>query len=253
MDSKTYVNEIDISKIKNGQEVRVGIDAFPDKKYTGQVISVANVGEQLKNADAKVFEVVIRLRGTDPILRPAMTTSNQIVTASYKDVVFIPIEALFGNDTMTYVYKSNGIQQVVVAGEMNENYRIIEQGLQEGDELYLSAPENVAKFKLVGEELIPIIKQRKAEKEREDQLRLEEAQKAEEARRNARQNFRRGGGNGGPGGGMPQGMTMQGAPPQGASSGTQVRERPQGAPAGDSTQRRRPPRTADSTQVAKTE
>lgn len=248
MDSKTYVNEIDISKIKSGQEVRIGIDAFPDKKYTGQVISVANVGEQLKNADAKVFEVVIRLRGTDPILRPAMTTSNQIVTASFKDVVYIPIEALFGNDTMTYVYKTNGIQQVVVAGEMNENYRIIEQGLQEGDELYLSAPENVGRFKLVGQELVPIIKQRKAEKEREDQLRLEEAQKAEEARRNARQNFRR------QGGAMPQGM-MQGKPPQGANAqpSAQAGARPQGAPAGDSTQRRRSPRSADSTQVVKTE
>lgn len=31
MNSKTYVNEIDISKVKAGQEVRIGIDAFPEK------------------------------------------------------------------------------------------------------------------------------------------------------------------------------------------------------------------------------
>lgn len=246
MDSKTYVNEIDISKIKNGQPVRIGIDAFPDKQYRGQVISVANIGEQLKNADAKVFEVVIRLSESDPILRPAMTTSNQIVTASFTDVLYIPIEALFGNDTVTYVYKTNGTRQVVVAGEMNENYRIIEQGLNEGDEIYLSMPEKPERFKSAGEELIPIIKQKKEEKEREEQLRLEEARKAEEARRNARQNFRGGGGRGGSyGGSSSQGM---GTPPAGGRPEGSGRQRS----AGDSTQqKRRPESRVDSSKVAK--
>ncbi len=50
MVSKTYVNEIDISKVSRGQQVRVGVDAFPEKKYTGVVTSVANIGEQLRNA-----------------------------------------------------------------------------------------------------------------------------------------------------------------------------------------------------------
>jgi multidrug resistance efflux pump len=52
MSSKTYVNEIDISKIKEGQKVRIGVDAFPDNKYTGVVADVANIGEQLPNTDA---------------------------------------------------------------------------------------------------------------------------------------------------------------------------------------------------------
>ncbi len=59
MISKTYVNEIDISKIKVGQIVRIGVDAFPEKKYDGSIFEVANIGEQLPNTDAKVFEVLI--------------------------------------------------------------------------------------------------------------------------------------------------------------------------------------------------
>ncbi len=59
MISKTYVNEIDVSKLKPGQEVRIGVDAFPEKKYNGRVFEVANIGEQLPNTDAKVFEVTI--------------------------------------------------------------------------------------------------------------------------------------------------------------------------------------------------
>ena len=59
MKSRTYVNEIDISKVKVGQDVMVGVDAFPDKEYTGRVTEVANIGEQLRNSNAKVFEVII--------------------------------------------------------------------------------------------------------------------------------------------------------------------------------------------------
>ena len=47
MISKTYVNEIDVSKVKVGQRVRLTVDAFPEKSYSGVVTSVANIGEQL--------------------------------------------------------------------------------------------------------------------------------------------------------------------------------------------------------------
>src|SRR5690606_2594225 len=81
MISKTYVNEIDISKVKTGQKVQIGVDAFPDRKYTGEVTEVANIGEQMRNSNAKVFEVRIRVNEFDSILRPAMTTKNTIITS----------------------------------------------------------------------------------------------------------------------------------------------------------------------------
>jgi hypothetical protein len=180
MQSKTYVNEIDISKIKVGQRVRIGVDAFPDKSYTGEVIEVANIGEQLKNADAKVFEVMVKINESDPILRPAMTTSNQIITAIYPDTLFVPLEALFGDDTLTYVYRTNKTRQVVVLGEMNENFRIIEAGLEAGNELYLSKPENGENFKLVGTEYISVLKERLRLKEEAEQKRKDEAKKQQE-------------------------------------------------------------------------
>jgi HlyD family secretion protein len=84
MISQTYVNEVDISKVQKGQVVKIGIDAFPDKKISGKVMSVANVGEQLPDNDAKVFEVTILLDNIDTTLRPAMTTSNTIMTQTLK-------------------------------------------------------------------------------------------------------------------------------------------------------------------------
>ena len=65
MVSKTYVNEVDIRKVEMGQKVQLGLDAFPDKKLTGAVISVANMGEQKPNSDSKVFEVSIQVNESD--------------------------------------------------------------------------------------------------------------------------------------------------------------------------------------------
>ncbi len=182
MISKTYVNEIDISKVKKGQKVRIGVDAFPEKKYTGVVYEVANIGEQLPNTDAKVFEVNIKVDGSDPILRPAMTTSNQIITASYDSVLFIPLEAVFVEDSIPYVFKKSGVKQVVLLGPENENEVIVEKGLKEGDRILLNMPENPEKYSLTGEELIPVIKDRILQKK----LREEKRKREEEMKRIAR-------------------------------------------------------------------
>jgi len=151
MISRTYVNEIDISKIKVGQEVRIGIDAFPEKKFTGKVQDVANVGEQLPNTNAKVFEVNIVINEFDSILRPSMTSKNTIITASISNVLFAPIEAVISTDSVTYVFKKNGgrlIKQQVIAGESNDNEIILKAGVKENDELSLLPPENADKIKL---------------------------------------------------------------------------------------------------------
>lgn len=148
MKSKTYINEIDISKIKVGQQVNLGIDAFPDKKFTGTVTEVANIGQQLPNSNAKVFEVVIEVNEYDSILRPAMTTKNEILTASIDSVLFIPLDCVQSNDSMSYVY-TNGEKQQVILGPANENEVIIRAGLEKDEEVYLVAPSKAESFRLV--------------------------------------------------------------------------------------------------------
>ncbi len=146
MVSKTFVNEVDISKVKKGQEVKLKVDAFPDNEYTGTVIKVANIGETLKNYDSKVFEVTVQVNESDSILRPAMTTSNEIVTNIYEDVVSIPLEALF-SDTLAYVYKDEAgkiIKQEVITGASNDDEIIIEHGLAGSDEIYFAPPEDLS-------------------------------------------------------------------------------------------------------------
>jgi HlyD family secretion protein len=167
MISKTYVNEIDISKVKINQSVKVGVDAFPEKEFSGTVYEVANIGEQLPNTDAKVFEVRIELNEKDTILRPSMTTSNSVITQVFEDVLYVPLEAVRANDSLTFVYTKTRERRVVVLGESNENFIIVELGLKKGEKLYLSSPEDPESFKITGLELMDIIKQKEGEKKME--------------------------------------------------------------------------------------
>jgi HlyD family secretion protein len=145
--SKTYVNEVDVRKVKTGQKVDVGLDAYPDKKLSGKVMRVANVGEQRPNSDAKVFEVSVELAGSDPTLRPAMTTSNRIIASVIDNTLFIPLECLHNfRDTVTFVYRSEGIKtikQEVIIGETNANDVVIKKGVEEGQKIYLSIPQGL--------------------------------------------------------------------------------------------------------------
>ncbi|HFA48517.1 MAG TPA: HlyD family efflux transporter periplasmic adaptor subunit [Bacteroidetes bacterium] len=196
MISKSYVNEVDISKVQKGQDVQVKVDAFPDREYSGSVIQVANVGEQLRGYDSKVFEVTVRINEVDSILRPAMTTSNEILTYTFPQVLYIPLEAL-QNDTIAYVFKKEGgkiVRQEVLTSETNDNEVIIEHGLKEGEEVLLTVPDNAEKLplKAVDPKIKADIKKRLKE---EKKKRMDEALKKMNEVKDEYQPKNEGGGN----------------------------------------------------------
>jgi hypothetical protein len=169
MITKTYVNEIDISKVKVGQKVNIGIDAFPDKKFTGQVLEVANIGEQIRNSNAKVFEVKIAVNEYDSIVRPAMTTKNTIITDEIDSVLFIPLEAMFNNDSIQYVIVGKTKKQVIT-GKSNENEIVVLAGLTVGENVLLSTPSDADDYdyEMLSEEIIQAAKERKDTLEKEE-------------------------------------------------------------------------------------
>lgn len=147
MNSRTYVNEIDISRVQVGQKAIIEVDAFPDKSFSGVVTEVANMGEQMRNSNAKVFEVLIHINGYDSILKPSMTTKNSIITEIIDSVIFIPIECVNIQDSINYVYTPSGRKQVV-PGKTNETSIIINEGIEAGDEVYLIPPEGADDWSL---------------------------------------------------------------------------------------------------------
>ncbi len=144
MITKAYINEVDISKVMPGQNAKVTVDAFPGKEFRGMVVSKANIGEQVRNYDTKVFEVIVFLQEQDSLLRPAMTTGIEITVDSIPTALQVPIEAI-QSDSVSYVFKKTKAgfeKQEVVLGPSNDLSIAIALGLNDGDVVSLNAPQN---------------------------------------------------------------------------------------------------------------
>ncbi len=143
MESITYVNEVDIQQIEVGQRVEVGLDAMPEKQLTGIVTDVANIGIQRPNADAKVYEVIIEIQESDSTLRPAMTTSNIIHINSISNALYLPLETVHAQDSMSFIYSKVGgdpVMRQVILGKMNSNSVVILEGVKPDYNVFLSIP-----------------------------------------------------------------------------------------------------------------
>jgi RND family efflux transporter MFP subunit len=152
MESLTYVNEIDVRKIVVGQPAVLTLDSDPTKRLKGKVSSVANMGEQRPNQDAKVYEVRVVIEDSDTTLRPGMTTGNGIETYSIKDALYLPLEAVSSEGGIPFVYKQSGgkiTKQEVATGAMNDNEVVIVKGLAEDERVLLSPPDDKGKLALV--------------------------------------------------------------------------------------------------------
>lgn len=99
------VDETDIVNIKNGQSAEVTIDAIPNKTFQGTVTEigdnamirstgVATSQSTAGSQEAKDFKVVVTLSDPPPNLRPGLSTTAKITTATRNHVLAIPIQAL---------------------------------------------------------------------------------------------------------------------------------------------------------------
>lgn len=148
----TYVNEVDIRKIKVGQAVSIKLDAEQQKRLKGVVVQVANIGEQRPNQDSKVFEVVIDILTKDPDLRPSMTTSNVIHIEEFKKVISVPLEAVNSEKNRSFVWLKHGggyKKQEVKVGAINDMNALIYAGLKEKNTVFLTTPKDTAGAALI--------------------------------------------------------------------------------------------------------
>ncbi len=168
--SKTYVNELDISKVKKGQMVSISIDAFPNLEFEGIVTDVANMGNQYMSGNAKLFEVSVELENVDNVLKPSMTTKNKIITKTFENVKYVPLECIHNDENGSYVF-SNGHRKQVIVGETNANEIIILEGLDKDDEVCLSSPKEPKKLRFIA--LAPeIIKKHEDLRKQKKQIKL---------------------------------------------------------------------------------
>ena len=103
--AEVKVDETDIVNVKLGQPAEVSIDAIPKKKFKGVVTEIGNnavlrsTGVSTSQTtggsqEAKDFKVVVTLQDPPENLRPGLSTTAKITTATRQGVVSVPIQAL---------------------------------------------------------------------------------------------------------------------------------------------------------------
>ncbi|WP_430816224.1 efflux RND transporter periplasmic adaptor subunit [Carboxylicivirga sp. RSCT41] len=150
--SEMYVKEIDIAKIKLDQQVNIVIDAFPNKTFIGQIISIANIGQEIPGEFQNGFKVKVKLQNFKEELLPGMTTTNYIITNRIDNTLFIDKKAVLGNDTINYVVQKKGLsfirKEVITGLETEDHFQIID-GLNENEKVILEYSDNIGDAKLI--------------------------------------------------------------------------------------------------------
>ena len=138
------VHEIDVDKIKVGQDVDVRMDAYPDLMVSGRVEKVGQMARQTGRwwmSDVKVFDVEVVLESNDPRLKPGMSARVTIHIDRLDDVLTAPVDAIFEEERQYYCYvlQSRTRKRVkVTPGKSNDSFVAITDGLEEGDVVVLA-------------------------------------------------------------------------------------------------------------------
>lgn len=131
---KVGISEKDISKIKEGQKVSLEIDAFPEEKFQGEVISKGVAVDQT----SKTLEVKIEIFQPEVDIPVGVFARGNILVKTNQDALIIPSSALVRKKDGIYVYViEEGIarQKEVVLGIIQDKRIEILEGLSEEEEI----------------------------------------------------------------------------------------------------------------------
>lgn len=109
--ARTYVNEIEISKVRIGMRAEINVSAYRDRTYDGKVYKIAPTATMRDNI--RSFEVAVLLTNASTELRPQMTADVDIIVVERDDILQMPIAALIEKE-VTAVYAA--IPQALVGG-----------------------------------------------------------------------------------------------------------------------------------------
>ena len=129
------LTEIDVPKVTIGDKATITLDAYPDKTFTGKVVSIDTVGAV--SSGVTTYPTVIKLDTDTTTILPNMAVSANIITTTKNDVLMVPTSSVQQNtDGTNYVQvMKNGVvsQATVETGLSSDTQTEIISGLSEGE------------------------------------------------------------------------------------------------------------------------
>jgi RND family efflux transporter MFP subunit len=100
---RVNLNEVDIAKVKVGEPVRITLDAYPQKAFSGRVRFVAPAAKLVDKI--KVFEVEVALDELSDAYRTGMSANVEILGERRPHAISIPLEALQRREGKPVAYR----------------------------------------------------------------------------------------------------------------------------------------------------
>jgi membrane fusion protein, heavy metal efflux system len=128
------VFEKDLDRVRNGQEVKINVPAFPGVTFSGRVILISTVVDP----DTRTVKVRTEVPNAGGRLKPDMFANVEIITDLHRTAISIPQSAVLndGGKSVVFVAEGTGFKKRVVTAGIQSNDRIeIIDGLQAGDKV----------------------------------------------------------------------------------------------------------------------
>ena len=166
------VDEADIARIKEGQEVAIYAAAFPDTAVTGKVENIPLSPRSVIGSTslARDYTVKVKLIDTKSLdLRPGMTCRAEIFTDSASEALAVPVQAVFSNNEAStetapgktkvdiehfvFVEKDGKAERrIVTVGLSDDSYQEIKSGVKVGEHV-VTGPYKILRHLKDGESL----------------------------------------------------------------------------------------------------
>jgi HlyD family secretion protein len=177
MEAIVEVDETDVVSLSIGQHAGIEVDAFPDTTFAGTVTKIGYMPRQnllSTEIEGVDFEVEVTLDSAMPELRPGMTVSADITTASLDSVLVVPIQAVGRREideeekeTVFVVEEGKAALKPVRTGKSSDTDIEITDGLEPGEQVITGPYKLLSKLK-DGKKVTPKEKKDEADEDEEE-------------------------------------------------------------------------------------
>jgi RND family efflux transporter MFP subunit len=138
------IEEVDRGRIAVGQDVRVRVDAFPEKMLPGKLAAISPLTEQnWEWPPTSNFRAHAKIEPPDPRLRPGMNGSLDITVSRIPGAISVPARAVFthGGKPVVYVSDKTAWRRVEIEILARNPDEVAVRGIDSGQMVALSEPE----------------------------------------------------------------------------------------------------------------
>ena len=145
LEMESKVEETDRGRIAVGDSALVHVDAFPEKVFEGNLLSISPLTEQSFEEwpPTATFRAFARMNAPDPRLRPGMNAAADIVQSKLPNAISVPAKAVFTfqGQPVVYVKAGGSYQKTPVHVRARNTDEVAVEGLRAGSMVALIDPE----------------------------------------------------------------------------------------------------------------